>query len=297
MSKSDFPPSEVKPGTISVSEKIASLLDTVYTADNVDYIPEKDEVNVQSPGDCLKFNAAVLYLNTRCNTRVLQKNNKRTAVKIHHAYLQALTEIARLYNGEVKMAGTTGIYVLFTGAPGENALPEAPQPAYVAKKILPDAELNLAGAAATDAVDTALQFMRLFTSRESGLFARMKKYSALEFTIGIDYGNILYASADIRQFSPAYNGQASLTDSPVSQLNIQPADTGPLFIGACMEKPVLISNRIRPPYYVGISRLVYTLLPDDLLADYEVKSKAPSWRSRFFSTTGGLETMYMVRGE
>lgn len=246
----------------SLADECAKLLDTPYIAGNVDYIPHPEDKNFGVPSDCLKFNAAVLFINTRCNTRVLQKNNKRTALKIHNTLLHALTELARQNNGEVIISGASGIsglYAFFTGKDQNHNTDAFNFP-------VTGNAASFASAGTYAALKTALQLTHLFTFRESDLYSRLKKYSALDFSIGIDYGNILCASSE----------------------------AGLLYFGPCLEKPVTISNRIAPPNYIGITRLAYTLIPENLLTGLRIKKKT-SWRSRFVTTTNGLETMYICR--
>ena len=77
-----------------ITAAVKEIINTTTTIQDVNYIPELSDNKLTFLGSGLKFYAAVLYIDMRDSTEVLNKHNRPTIAKIHKAYLHTTVKIA-----------------------------------------------------------------------------------------------------------------------------------------------------------------------------------------------------------
>jgi class 3 adenylate cyclase len=147
-----------------ITEKVKEIIDSTFTINEVDYVPEITDSKLTFGNTALTFEATVLYIDMRESTKVLNKHNKRTIAKIHMAYLYTVVKIAKSLGGEVRSFNGDSVLAFFPGT---------------SKRDL------------SDAVKAAMQIRYMIGSSDSGINKILAKYSAVDFGIGLDDGKIL----------------------------------------------------------------------------------------------------------
>ena len=147
-----------------ITAKVKEIIDTNVTIQEVNYIPDLTDNKLTFNGAGVKFHAAVLYIDMRDSTEVLNKHNRPTIAKIHKAYLHTTVKIATSLGGEVRSFNGDSVLAFFQGN---------------------------TKSAINSAVKAAMNICYMITNKESGINELLAKYSAVNFGIGIDFGKIL----------------------------------------------------------------------------------------------------------
>jgi adenylate cyclase len=147
-----------------ITTTVKGIIDTNVSIQEVNYVPELSDSKLTFAGAGLKFHTAVLYIDMRDSTKVLNKHNRPTIAKIHKAYLHTTVKIATSLGGEVRSFNGDSVLAFFPG--------------------------NTIGAI-NSAVKAAMQICYMITNKESGINELLSRFSAVNFGIGIDFGKIL----------------------------------------------------------------------------------------------------------
>lgn len=147
-----------------ITAKVKEIIDTNVTIEDVNYIPDITDNKLTFNGAGVKFYAAVLYIDMRGSTKVLNKHNRPTIAKIHKAYLHTTVKIATSLGGDVRSFNGDSVLAFFHGNTKQ---------------------------AINNAVKAAMQIRFMIASEQSGINQLLSKYSAVDFGIGVDFGKIL----------------------------------------------------------------------------------------------------------
>ena len=194
-----------------IDSKVAGIIDNAFETSYITYVPDINDSNLTFGNKGLKLTATVLYIDMRGSTSILNKHNRTSVAKIHKAYFHTIVTIAKSLGGEVRSFNGDGMLVLFQGT---------------TKTKL------------SNAVSAAMKMKWMLTSADSKVKKKMEKYTAVDFGIGIHYGDILCAKVGI-----AGENNRDL-----------------VWIGNAVNKSVKIGDKIHN--YIGISATVYGNLED-----------------------------------
>lgn len=196
-----------------IATKVKQILNNEILVHQVNYVPENNDPKLSIDGDGLEFPATVLCIDMRDSTEILNKQNKPTITKLHKAYLHTTITIAKSLGGEVRSFNGDSIICFFPGA-FKNAV--------------------------SNAVRAAMQICFMITNSGSGINQLLNNYAAINFGIGLDYGNILSTKV----------GTDSTNDL--------------IWIGNPVNRSVVICGECSSPQYIGISNIVYINLIDEV---------------------------------
>jgi adenylate cyclase len=132
----------------------------------------------------------------------LNKHNKASVAKMHMAYFHTLVKIAKSLGGEVRSFNGDSMLVFFQGT---------------TKQTL------------SNAVQAAMQMKYMITNSQSGINKYLTQYSALNFGIGLDDGEILCTKIGL-------GGDSNNQDL--------------MWIGNCVNKSTAISDKCQDPNHI-----------------------------------------------
>jgi len=232
-----------------IIDNVKNIIETNFTFEEVDYVPELSNPKLTFNSTGLKFSATTLYIDMRDSTEALNKHNKPTIAKIHKAYLYTTVKITKALNGEVRSFNGDSVLAFFQGT---------------SKQSL------------SNAVKAAMQIRYMIANSDSGINNLLGKYSAVNFGIGLDYGNVLCAKVGV-------GGNDNTKDL--------------IWIGNSINKSVVISDECSSPTYIGISKLVYDNLLDEVKFGEQKNyfgqmEKVNMWTSHSVQYNGKTETFY-----
>ncbi|WP_076924011.1 adenylate/guanylate cyclase domain-containing protein [Pseudoalteromonas sp. EB27] len=194
-----------------IDNKVTEIIDDTFEVTEVTYIPDINDKKLTFGNKGLRLTATVLYIDMRGSTAILNKHNRTSVAKIHKAYFHTIVTIAKSLNGEVRSFNGDGMLVLFQGKTVTRL---------------------------SDAVSAAMQMKWMLTSPDSKVKRKMEKYTAVDFGIGIHYGDILCSKVGI-----AGENNRDL-----------------VWIGNAINKSVKIGDKHHND--IGISQIVYNNLED-----------------------------------
>ncbi len=96
-----------------IVNKIKEILDTSFDTEQVKYVPDISDTRLTFGNKGLQFTAAVLFVDMRGSTAVLNAHNKNVVAKIHMAYFHTIVKIAKNLGGEVRSFNGDGMLVFF----------------------------------------------------------------------------------------------------------------------------------------------------------------------------------------
>ncbi len=143
--------------------EVENIINEKFEIIEVDYVPDISNSRLTFGNVGLQFDAAVLYIDMRGSTEILEKHNNPIVAKIHMAYFKAITHVVAVLKGEIRSFNGDSMLVFFQGSK--------------------TTAINIA-------VKAALQ-IKYIISNKDGINPILEKYSAIDFGIGIDYGKIL----------------------------------------------------------------------------------------------------------
>ena len=199
-------------------------MDESLLIENVSYVPNIDNSKLTFGNTGLKFTSTVLFIDLRGSTALLNSHNKSTVAKIHKAYYYTIVKIAQLFGGENRSFNGDSLLVFFEGS---------------TKEIL------------SNAVKAAMK-MKYMLSNDDGISKHLKKYTKINFGIGMDYGDVLCTKVGI---GGAYDNKDLV------------------WIGNAVNKSTVLSDEGSSPYHIYISKIVY----DNLLDEVKYHEKKDSW--------------------
>nr|WP_306219878.1 adenylate/guanylate cyclase domain-containing protein [Cytobacillus sp. Bac17] len=196
-----------------IIKKVEEIIDTKFEIEEVDYIPDIENSKLTFGNKGLKFTATVLHIDMRGSTKILNDHNRSTVAKIHMAYFHTIVKIASSLGGAVRSFNGDSMLVFFPG------------------------KTNI-----TNAVQAAME-MKYMISDSSGINSTLAKYSAIDFGIGIDYGEVLCTKIGVSG---------------------NPNNKGLFWAGNAVNKSVKISDLAKNPNHVYLSKIVYDNISDHL---------------------------------
>lgn len=195
-----------------IKNKAKAIVAEDFIVEDVLYVPEISNTKLTFGCTGLRFNATVLYIDMRGSTAILNKHNKRTVAKIHMIYFHAIVKVANSLNGDARSFNGDSLLVFFQGTTKDSL---------------------------STAVKAAMQMEYALTQIVN---EEISQYSAIDFGIGIDYGQIL------------------TTKIGVSGENNRDL----IWIGNAVNRSTVISDKCKSPNHVGISANVYANLNSDV---------------------------------
>lgn len=233
----------------NITEKVKAIVDEEFKIEDINYVPEISNPKLTFGNTGLKFEATVLYIDMRGSTDILNRHNKDSVAKMHMAYFHTLVKIAKSLSGDVRSFNGDSMLVFFQGTTKESL---------------------------SNAVIAAMKMKYMISNSQSGINKYLAKYSALNFGIGLDEGDILCTKIGV-------GGDENNQDL--------------MWIGNCVNKSTAISAKCQCPNHIGISKYVYDNLNDS--AKYGNKEnawgiveKVDMWNLKYFNYNGKLEAFY-----
>jgi adenylate cyclase len=197
-----------------ITKKVKDIMDTKFEVIDISYVPEITDSKLTFGNKGLRFEATVLNIDMRGSTKILNKHNRSTVAKIHMAYFHTLVKIASKLGGHVRSFNGDSMLVFFPGT--------------TIKTV-------------SDAVKTAMHMKYMISNKNSGINQLLSKYSAIDFGIGIDDGEILVTKIGV-------GGDSN--------------NKGLFWAGNAVNKAVKLSDRANYPKHICISKRVYNNMQD-----------------------------------
>jgi adenylate cyclase len=197
-----------------IRNKVKTILATDFSTTEIEYIPRINDTKLTFSNTGLKFQATVVFIDMRGSTATLNKHHEKTVAKIHMSYFHTIVKIANANNGHVRSFNGDSALIFFQGT----------------TKLT-----------CSNAVTTAMKIKYMLSDSENGINILLKKYSQVDFGIGIDHGEIICTKVGI---SGEHNRDL-------------------FWIGNCVNKSTVIGNECRSPNHIGISHYVYINLIDN----------------------------------
>lgn len=196
-----------------IKSKVKTILDEKFEVTEVTYVPKIDDPKLTFGNTGLKFTGSSLFIDLRGSTKVLNEHNRTTVAKLHMAFFYTIVKIANSLNGNVRSFNGDSALIFFEG----------------------DYKSTLSAVVAC-----AMQIKYMIDNSESGINELLKKYSKLNFGIGIDHGNILCTKVGI--------GGEHNRDI--------------FWIGNAVNKSTVLGDKSSSPNHISISSHVYNNLED-----------------------------------
>lgn len=231
-----------------IKSKVKAILDENFEVTDVTYVPKIDDPKLTFGNTGLKFTGSSLFIDLRGSTAVLNTHNKPTVAKLHMAFFHTIVKIANSLDGNVRSFNGDSALIFFQG--------------------------NLKATLST-AVKCAMQIKYMIDNSEGGINEQLKKYSKLDFGIGIDHGNILCTKVGI---GGEHNRDIFWIGNPVN-------------------KSTVLGDNSKAPNHIAISSYVYSNLLD--WAKYHTRKNAwgqeeniDMWTRGIFTYNGQNEYYY-----
>lgn len=229
-----------------IFKKTKEIESETFLVEEVSFVPTISNSQLTFGCKGLEFEATVLYIDMRGSTAILNKHRKRVVAKIHMLYYHAIVKIAKATGGDIRSFNGDSLLVFYQGR---------------TKQVL------------SKAVKAAMQMKYAIKTL---LNENLKRYTDIDFGIGIDYGNILATKVGI-------GGTDETKDL--------------IWIGNPVNKSTKISDKCKTEFNIGISKCVYDNLLDDV--KYHIKDngywgeqKIDIWTSEYFIYNGEQEIYY-----
>ena len=196
-----------------IKNKVKTILDDKFTVTDITYIPKIDDSKLTFGNTGLKFTGSVLFIDMRGSTKLLNSHNKTTVAKLHMAYFHTIVKIANSLDGNVRSFNGDSALIFFEGNYKETI---------------------------STAVKCAMQIKYMIDNSSSGINELLKKYSKLDFGIGIDHGDVLCTKVGV--------GGEHNRDL--------------FWIGNSVNKSTRLGDQSKSPKHISISSYVYDNLLD-----------------------------------
>ncbi|MEK4718098.1 adenylate/guanylate cyclase domain-containing protein [Priestia sp. FSL W8-0524] len=199
-----------------IIKKVNEIMDNKFEVEDIAYVPDIADSKLTFGNKGLRFEATVLHIDMRGSTKILNSHNRAIVAKIHMAYFHTIVKIAGFLGGYVRSFNGDSMLVFFPGT---------------TKTTL------------SQAVKAAMNMKYMIIDEESGINKSLKKYSAIDFGIGLDDGKVLCTKIGI-------GGDSN--------------NKGLFWAGNAVNKSVKISDLAKSPRQICISEYVYNNLNDDV---------------------------------
>ena len=231
-----------------IENKVAEIIDNNFEVTDISYIPKLDDPRLTFGNTGLKFTGSVVFIDMRGSTKLLNNHNKTTVAKLHMSYFHTVVKIANSLNGHVRSFNGDSALIFFQGNYKETI---------------------------STAVKCAMQITYMLTNDDSAVSKKLKKYSELDFGIGVDHGDILCTKIGI--------GGDHNRDI--------------FWIGNSVNKSTVLGDESNAPEHISISNYVYSNLLD--CAKYGIRKnylgedeKVNMWTQSDFIYNESYETYY-----
>jgi len=235
-----------------IKNKVKTILDDGFNVIDITYVPKIDDTKLTFGNTGLKFEATTLFIDMRGSTETLNKHNKTTVAKIHMSYFHTIVKIANANKGHVRSFNGDSTLIFFQGTT-KNSI--------------------------SNAVLTAMKIKYVLSDSTNGINTLLKKYSEINFGMGIDHDEVLCTKVGI--------GGDHNRDL--------------FWIGNCVNKSTVIGNECKEPNHIGISSYVHHNLLDN--ARYASRKnhwgqdeQVDMWTRASFSYNGSYEDYYYTSG-
>lgn len=199
-----------------ITSKVNTIINSNFEVEEVKYVPDITDNKLTFGNKGLKFRATVLHIDMRGSTKILNNHNKTTVAKIHMAYFHTIVKIAGSLGGYVRSFNGDSMLVFFPGT----------------SKVT-----------ISNAVKAAMQMKYMISNKESGINNILSKYSAIDFGIGLDEGEILCTKIGV-------GGDNN--------------NKGLFWAGNAVNKSVRLSDLAKKPNHICISSYVHYNLIDEV---------------------------------
>jgi len=231
-----------------IRNKVKTIVDEEFDEKEINYIPKIGDLKLTFGNTGLVFYATVLFIDMRGSTEVLNKHHKRTVAKIHMSYFHTIVKIANANNGHVRSFNGDSALIFFHGNTRDSL---------------------------SNAVITAMKIKYMLSDSTDGINTILKKYSEIDFGIGIDHGKVLCTKVGV--------GGEHNRDL--------------FWVGNSVNKSTRVGNDCKLPYHVGMSEYVYGNLTDNAKFIIRKNSwgqdeKFDIWNRGFFEYNGNNESYY-----
>ncbi|MCW8940200.1 MAG: adenylate/guanylate cyclase domain-containing protein, partial [Flavobacteriales bacterium] len=231
-----------------ILDKIKKHMDESFSVEEVSYVPTLDDSKLTFGNKGLKFNTTVLYIDLRGSTELLNKHNKSTVAKVHKAYYYTIVKISNSLGGENRSFNGDSLLVFFQGT---------------------------SKATLSNAVQAAMMMTYMLSSSE-GISKHLKKYTSIDFGIGMDDGDVLCTKVGI---GGTYDNKDLI------------------WIGNPVNKSTVLSDKAKSPNHIYISKYVYDNLLDyvkyhEKEDNWGNKQKVDMWTQTSIIYNGGYITCY-----
>lgn len=233
----------------SITKKVKGIMDTNFIVEDVYHVPDIEDRKLTFGNKGLRFEATVLHIDMRGSTAILNNHNRSTVAKIHMAYFHTITTLAHSLGGSVRSFNGDSMLVFFPGTT-KNTL--------------------------SNAVQAAMLMKYMISNEDSGINQLLRKYSAIDFGIGLDDGKILCTKIGI-------GGDSN--------------NKGLFWAGNAVNKSVRLSDLANDPNHICISDYVYNNLEDYVKFHvrkniFGVEEKINMWNPTSFTYNNKFETYY-----
>ncbi len=231
-----------------IKSKVKAILDEKFEITDVSYVPKIDDTKLTFGNTGLKFTGSSLFIDIRGSTKVLNEYNRMTVAKLHMAFFHTIVKIANSLGGNVRSFNGDSALIFFHG--------------------------NYKSTLST-AVKCAMKIKYMIDNSEDGINELLKKYSKLDFGIGVDHGNILCTKVGI--------GGDHNRDI--------------FWIGNAVNKSTVLGDQSSSPSHVSISNYVYINLEDEAKFGkrkniFGQEEKVDMWTKSTFTFNGKSESYY-----
>ncbi len=231
-----------------IKSKVKAILDEKFETTNVSYVPKIDDPKLTFGNTGLRFTGSSLFIDMRGSTTVLNAHNKPVVAKLHMAFFHTIVKIANSLDGNVRSFNGDSALIFFQGNYKETI---------------------------SNAVKCALQIKYVIDNSEGGINDLLKKYSKLDFGIGIDHGNILCTKVGI---GGEHNRDIFWIGNPVN-------------------KSTVLGDLSKSPNHIAISSHVYNNLLDwakygKIKNYFGEEEKVNIWNHEAFTYNGQSEFYY-----
>lgn len=196
-----------------IKNKVKTILDDKFLVTDISYIPKIDDSKLTFGNTGLKFKGSVLFIDMRGSTKLLNSHNKTTVAKLHMAYFHTIVKIANSLDGNVRSFNGDSALIFFEGNYKETI---------------------------STAVKCAMKIKYMIDNSNSGINELLKKYSKIDFGIGVDHGSVLCTKVGV--------GGEHNRDL--------------FWIGNSVNKSTRLGDQSKSPNHISISSYVYTNLLD-----------------------------------
>lgn len=231
-----------------IQDKVKTILKENFEIKDVTYIPKLDDPKLTFGNSGLRFTGSAVFIDMRGSTEMLNKHNKSTVAKLHMSFFHTIVKIANSLNGHVRSFNGDSALIFFEG--------------------------DYKGTIST-AVQCAMKIKYAIDNIDAGINEQLKKYSKLDFGIGVDHGEILCTKVGI--------GGEHNRDL--------------FWIGNSVNRSTVLGDKSKNPNHVSISSFAYNNLMDWAKFGKEKNSygqevEVDMWKRATFTYNGMTEYYY-----